>query len=388
MSGSPERPVPVGPLAGVRVVEFANLGPVPWAGMLLADLGADVIRIDREGGRGGVEQVMNRNRSSVIIDMKSPAGVEAALRLIDAADVVYEGYRPGVLERLGVGPDVCMARKPSLVYARMTGWGQHGPYAHLAGHDINYIALAGALDLIRPGVGERPVPPLNLVADFGGGGAFLVIGILAALLHARATGEGQVLDVAMVDGVSNLLATIWARKATGEWTATPGTNPLDGGAPYYQVYETADGRYMSVGAIEPQFYARLIEVLGFGVADLPPQLDRAHWPETKRRFAEVFATRTRAEWETAFAEADCCVAPVLSLEEAADHPHAAARANYVVDHGVRQPMPAPRFTKTPTGLRQPPSTVGADRDAALRAWGWTDAEIAAAASAGAFGTRT
>ncbi|MGE0881338.1 MAG: CaiB/BaiF CoA transferase family protein [Acidimicrobiia bacterium] len=373
-----------GPLHGIRIVEFANLGPVPFAGMLMSDLGADVIRIDRDGGRAGVEQVMNRNRSSVKIDLKSPAGVEAALKIVEQADVAYEGYRPGVMERLGLGPEACRARKPSLIYARMTGWGQDGPLAHLAGHDINYLALSGALDQIRR-KGERPVPPMNLVADFGGGGAFLVIGILAALLHAKATGEGQVLDVAMTDGVSNLLATIWARKATGEWGTEPGTNTLDTGAPYYEVYDTSDGKFMSVGAIEPQFYARMVKVLGFEPGDLPPQLDRAHWPATKEKFAAVFATKTRDEWTALFDPADCCVAPVLSMEEAAVSAHAVARGTYVVDHGVRQPIPAPRFSGTPTGLHKAPSALGADTDTALAAWGWSDAEIAAARSAGAFG---
>jgi alpha-methylacyl-CoA racemase len=307
------------------------------------------------------------------------------LRLTTSADVVVEGFRPGVMERLGLGPDVCLAEKPALVYARMTGWGQSGPMAQQAGHDINYIALAGALHHIRRR-DQAPVPPLNLVGDFGGGALYLVVGILAALLHARHTGEGQVIDAAMVDGVASLLAPLCGFVASGLWSEAPGGNFLDTGAPYYDVYETADGQYISVGAIEPEFYAQLLGGLELAADDLPPQDDQASWPAMKERFAAIFRQRTRAEWATRFAGTDACVVPVLSPAEAATHPQLASRQTYLERDGILQPAPAPRFSETPSALGSRPSRTGADTDQALARWGFSPAELAELQAAGALGS--
>jgi alpha-methylacyl-CoA racemase len=337
-------------LHGLKVVELAGIGPGPHAAMILADLGADVVRVDRPGGlRLGDESLPDptlRGRRRVAADLKDPAGRETVLRLVERADVLLEGYRPGVTERLGVGPAECHARNPRLVYGRMTGWGQDGPMAARAGHDINYISLTGALHAIgRPG--ERPVPPLNLVGDFGGGSMLLVVGVLAALWEAQRSGEGQVVDAAMVDGASLLSQMFWGFLAHKIWVDEPGVNLLDGGAPFYDTYTCADGRHVAVGAIEPQFYAALLAGLGLADADLPAQHDREHWPQLKERFAAVFATRTRDEWAAAFAGTDACVTPVLAFGEVAAHPHVAARGTVVERDGIAQAAPAPRFSRTP-----------------------------------------
>ncbi|HEV7680272.1 MAG TPA: CaiB/BaiF CoA-transferase family protein [Candidatus Dormibacteraeota bacterium] len=351
-----------GPLAGLRVIEMAGIGPGPFAGMLLADLGADVIRVDRPSSGAGDERarrdVVNRGKRSVIADLKTQAGVDLVLRLVESSDALIEGMRPGVMERLGLGPDVCRERNPRLVYGRMTGWGQSGPLAHVAGHDINYIALTGALWAMgRPG--EPPSPPLNLVGDYGGGAMFLVVGVLAALLERASSGEGQVVDAAMVDGTAAITALFSALRATGSWTDQRGANVLDGGAPYYDVYECADGRYLSVGAIEPQFYAELVRRSGFRSdeteAERLRQPAREEWPQYRADWAALFRTRTQAEWTALLSEHDTCVQPVLDWDEATDHPHLRARATFIERDGIVQPAPAPRFSRTPPGVvRRPP----------------------------------
>jgi len=346
-----------GPLAGLKVVELAGIGPGPHAAMVLADLGAEVVRIDRPAGGLdlGVAATADptlRGRRRMAADLKDPAGKEAVLRLVERADVLIEGYRPGVTERLGVGPADCHARNPKLVYARMTGWGQDGPLAQRAGHDINYISLTGLLHAIgRPG--ERPVPPLNLVGDFGGGSMLLLVGILSALWEAQRSGQGQVVDAAMVDGASILGQMFWGFLAQKLWVDEPGVNLLDGGAPFYDTYTCADGRHVAVGAIEPQFYAALLTGLGLAGAELPGQHDRDRWPALKARFAEVFATRTRDEWAELFAGTDACVTPVLAFGEVAAHPHVAARGTVVEPAGVAQAAPAPRFSRTATEVPAP-----------------------------------
>jgi alpha-methylacyl-CoA racemase len=363
-----------GPLRGVRVVELAGIGPGPYACMLLADLGADVLRIDRPGaGPGPVgSDLLGRGRRSVALDLKRPEAAEVVLRLVEWADALVEGFRPGVAERLGIGPAECLARNPRLVYARMTGWGQQGPLAPRVGHDINYIGLTGALAAVGE-AGRKPVPPLNLVADFGGGAMFLVLGVLAALVERAGSGRGQVVDAAMVDGVTSLLTLFYGLRAGGQWRDERGSNALDGGAPFYDSYQCADGRYVAVGALEPQFWAALVDTLG--LADLPGQWDVARWPELRARLAEAFATRSRDEWAAVFADVDACVTPVLTLGEAAGHPHLAARGTVVEHGGVRQPAAAPRFSRTPGALTVPPPTPGADTRAALRDWGFDPAEV-------------
>ena len=377
-----------GPLEGIRIVELAGLGPAPFAGMMLADAGADVVRIDRYDRATYPPRsephvdLLNRGRRSVAVDLKNPEGVEVVLRLASGADGLMEGFRPGVAERLGLGPDACLARNPRLVYGRMTGWGQEGPMASAAGHDIDYIALAGALEPIGR-AGDRPVPPLNLVGDFGGGGMLLAFGIAAAMLSARVTGQGQVVDTAMVDGAAALMTMTYTLRAAGAWSDERGTNLLDTGAPFYEVYETSDGGFMAVGAIEPQFYAELLDRLGLADAGLPDQNDKSAWPEMKERFAEVFAGRTRAEWEEVFAGSDACVAPVLSPAEAPDHPHNRQRGTFTEVAGVLQPAPAPRFSATPATIRRPPPNPGQHGDDALADWGFDPDEIDRLRSAGA-----
>ncbi|MCE0762581.1 CoA transferase [Pseudonocardia kujensis] len=341
-----------GPLAGVRVVELAGIGPGPHAAMILGDLGAEVVRIDRPGGLkiGGDADPTLRGRRRVAADLKTPEGRETVLKLVEKADVLLEGYRPGVTERLGVGPADCHARNPKLVYGRMTGWGQDGPMAERAGHDINYISLTGALHAIGRGDGERPVPPLNLVGDFGGGSMLLVIGVLAALYEARGSGEGQVVDTAMVDGASLLVQMVWGMLAQKFWQDAPASNMLDGYAPFYDTYTCADGRFMAVGAIEPQFYAELLKGLEIDPADLPAQMDIPSWPAIKARFAEVFKTRTRDEWTAIFDGTDACTTPVLAFGEVAQHPHIAARSTIVSPEDTPQAAPAPRFSRTPTAV--------------------------------------
>ncbi|WP_406103024.1 CaiB/BaiF CoA transferase family protein [Streptomyces sp. NBC_01003] len=359
-----------GPLAGVRVVELAGIGPGPFAAMLLADLGADVVRVDRPKGAGlsinPEYDITNRNKRSVIVDLKADDGPARVLDLVAKADVLIEGYRPGVAERLGVGPDACHARNPRLVYGRMTGWGQDGPLAQRAGHDIAYIALTGTLGMIgKPD--EPPTVPANLVGDYAGGSLYLVVGILAALHHARDTGAGQVVDAAIVDGASHLAAMIHGMLAAGGWQDRRASNLLDGGCPFYGTYETSDGQYMAVGALEQQFYDEFIALLGIGDT-APARKDLARWGELRDAVAARFKTRTREEWTAVFEGSDACVAPVLSLREAPGHPHLAARGTFTDHGGITQPAPAPRFSATPTAVRSGPAQPGADTAGVARDW--------------------
>ena len=376
-----------GPLDGIRVIELAGIGPSPFTGMMLADAGADIVRIDRAEKavypplEGAHIDLLNRGRRSVAVDLKHPDGPALVLRLVEQADALTEGFRPGVAERLGLGPDVCLARNPRLVYGRMTGWGQDGPLARTAGHDIDYISLAGALEPIGR-AGDRPVPPLNLVGDFGGGGMLLAFGLVAALLSAQRTGKGQVVDAAMVDGAAALMTMTYTLTAAGIWKDVRGTNMLDTGAPFYEVYETSDGGFLGVGAIEPQFYAELVRLMDIKVDDLPDQMDRDRWPEMKERFAAVFATRSRAEWEKIFDGTDACVSPVLSPAEAPDHPHNKARGTFTEVAGVVQPAPAPRFEGTPGAIRYPPPNPGQRGDEALADWGFASDEVEALRQSG------
>ena len=360
------------PLEGLRVVELAGIGPSPHAAMLLADLGADVVRIERPGGVAQLvpmeKDVGLRNRRSVGADLKDPADLETVLCLVDRADVLIEGYRPGTAERLGIGPQVCRDRNPRLVYARITGWGQTGPLASYAGHDINYLAISGALHAIGRR-GERPLAPLNLVADLGGGSMLAIMGILAALLRRERTGTGDVVDIAMLDGVSTLMTMFWTLTENELWSAERGTNVIDGAAPFYDTYECADGRYLAVGAVEPAFYAQLLDGLGLGGAELPDQYDRAAWPSTRKLFEEAFGGRTRDEWVNHFAHLDACVTPVLALDEVAEHPHIAARETIVEAFGQRQPAVAPRFAESPPPAYRAPRIPGSDNAAVFRDWG-------------------
>ncbi|WP_448628270.1 CaiB/BaiF CoA transferase family protein [Geodermatophilus sp. URMC 64] len=371
-----------GPLAGIRVVELAGIGPGPYACMLLAELGADVVRVDRPRGARlfpPEKEALHRSRPSAAVDLKSPAGRDVVLRLAGSADVLVEGLRPGVTERLGIGPDDCLARNPRLVYARMTGWGQDGPLADRAGHDINYLGLTGALHAI--GTADKPIPPLNIGADFGGGSMFLVVGVLAALLERATSGRGQVVDAAMVDGASSLITMVHGMLGAGLWRDRRESNLLDGGAPFYDTYRCADGRHMAVGALEPQFYAQFVAGLG---VDLPGgQHDVAQWPEHRRLIAEAFASRTRDEWTAVFDGTDACVTPVLSLTEAPRHPHLAARGTYVETAAGPQPAPAPRFSRTPAAVRSAPRAPGHDTVAALRSWGFAEEEVTALLDSGA-----
>ena len=383
-------PAAAGPLAGLRVLEFAGLGPAPFCGMLLGDLGAEVLRIDRPGGNPNAalfepaHDILQRGRRALTLDLRHAAGRAAALRLVASAEVLIEGHRPGVMERLGLGPEPCLARQPRLVYGRMTGWGQDGPLAHTAGHDINYLALSGALHAIGRADAD-PVPPLNLVADFGGGAMLLAVGVLAALLHARGGGAGQVVDAAMTDGCALLQAMNLTLLAMGRWSDRRQSNLIDGAAPFYDTYACADGRHVAVGALEPAFYALFLERLG--LADDPamrPQHDRALWPLQKQRIAEALRQRPRDDWARRFDGSDACVTPVLALGEAPRHPHHRARGSFVEVAGQVQPGPAPRFSATPTvGAR--PLAAAHDGAQALAAWGWTDEEIGALAASGAMG---
>ena len=376
-----------GPLEGIRIVELAGIGPGPYACMLLADAGADVIKVDRPGPQpasGPHWDLLNRSRRSVAIDLKLPEGLEVVLDLVAEADALIEGFRPGVAERLGVGPEDCFERNSRLVYGRMTGWGQHGPLAHSAGHDIDYIALAGALWPIGR-AGEAPVPPLNLVGDFGGGGMMLAFGVTAALVEAQRSGKGQVVDAAMVDGAASLMTMTFAFRQLGGWRDERGSNLLDSGAHFYEVYETADGKWFAVGALEPQFYAALLGLIGLDQADLPAQNDRSTWPEMKRRFSEIFKSKTRDEWAATFEGTDGCGAPVLSPWEAHEHAHNRARGTFIEIEGVVQPAPAPRFDRTPAGVSRPPSFPGADTDEVLADWGICEQRIAKLRELGAIG---
>ena len=370
----------MGALSDIRVIELAGMGPTPFCGMLLADMGADVLRIDRPVASGdGIAMqhgadLRGRNKRSARIDVKQAEGRETLLALIDKADILIEGYRPGVTERMGIGPEVCLARNPALVYGRATGWGREGPLAMTAGHDINYLALTGALAMIGP-AGGAPVPPLNLVGDLGGGALYLAFGVLCALHAARATGKGQVVDSAMIDGVTSLLTVSHGRRQFGQHSPERGTNVLDGGAPYYSTYRTGDGRYMAVGAIEARFYARLLEGLGLDPSALPDRGDKANWPALREIFAGRFALRTRDDWEAVFAGVDACVSPVLGLEEADGHPHNIERHAFIERDGVANPAPAPRLSHTPGTLRHGPVLAGADTATALRDWGLPEEDI-------------
>jgi alpha-methylacyl-CoA racemase len=370
-----------GPLDGVRVVEIAGIGPGPFCGMLLADMGAEVVRVDRPPVPGPWPALMARGKRSVVVDLKHPRGPEVVLRLASSADALLEGFRPGVAERLGIGPDACMARNPRLVYGRMTGWGQEGPLRLTAGHDIDYIAVAGALHPIGAAEGP-PVPPLNLLGDFGGGGLLLAFGIACALVEARRSGQGQVVDAAIVDGASLLTTSFHELAALGLWEERRGSNLLDGGAPFYGVYQTADGEHMAVGALEPKFYGELLDRLGLAGGDLPPPSERERWPELRERLEAVFRTRTRAEWVERFEGSDACVAPILRPSEAASHPHHRARASFVAVGESQQPAPAPRFSRTPAAPPARPPTIGEHTDEVLAAGGFTREEIADLRTAG------
>jgi alpha-methylacyl-CoA racemase len=379
-----------GPLRGLRVVELAGLGPGPFCGMLLADMGATVLRVDRPGGPAAGNplrpelDLLNRGKQSVAVDLKNPEGVDLVLRLVERADVLFEGWRPGVAERLGVGPEACLTRNPRLVYGRMTGFGQTGELAARAGHDINYIALSGALHAMGPRAGD-PVPPLNVVGDFGGGALYLAFGLVCAVLEATRSGQGQVVDAAIVDGASHMMAMFHALRAQGMWSPQRGTNLLDGGAHFYGVYACADGRHVSVGAIEPQFYLQLLDRLGLADDEqlLHGRNDPAAWPVLRARLAQVFATRNRDEWTAHFAGTDACVVPVLELDEVAEHPHNVGRGAIEVRDGIAQPVPAPRFSRTVPALSTPPPAPGQDTRPALREWGLAAHEIDALLASGA-----
>ncbi|ATE64577.1 CaiB/BaiF CoA transferase family protein [Rhizorhabdus dicambivorans] len=363
-----------GPLSGFRIVEFAGLGPVPFCGMILSDLGADIIRIDRPGAKdSGPTYVTARGRRSIRLDLKRPEAIEACLTLIERADALYEGFRPGVMERFGLGPDVALQRNPRLVYGRVTGWGQTGPLAQAAAHDINYIAVTGALHAI--GTAERPIPPLHLVGDTGGSALYLAIGLLAGMLHARATGTGQVVDAAMVDGAASLMAMVYGMKAAGVWKDERESNFADGGAHFYRAYRCADGEWISIASFEPQFYLLLIEKTGFHDPDIPNRMNRNVWPELREKMAELIATKSRAEWCALLEGTDVCFAPVLSLEEAPAYPHNVARQIFVERDGVVQPAPAPRFSATPGAIQRSPPDAGAHNREALSDWGFSDGEI-------------
>ena len=369
----------MGPLAGLRVVELQGIGPGPFCGMMLADMGAEVIRVERIGAAQATQapkDVLTRSRRSIAVDLKSPEGVETVLRLVEKADGLIEGFRPGVTERLGLGPEHCQGRNPRLVYGRMTGWGQEGPMAQAAGHDINYIALAGALHAIgRPG--ERPVPPLNLVGDFGGGGMLLAYGMVCGLLEVTKSNQGQVIDAAMVDGTAALMAMFYSMSASGAFDTQRGTNLLDGGAHFYDTYETADGEHISIGSIEPQFYALLMEKAGLDPDYFQPQMERGRWVELKAKLTEVFLSKTQAQWCKIMEGSDVCFAPVLNLIDAAEHPHNKAREAYQTVGGMLQPSPAPRFSRTPAGAIQAPRVPGEDSADVLSDFGLSAEEIAA-----------
>ncbi|MGD0670828.1 MAG: CaiB/BaiF CoA-transferase family protein [Candidatus Binatus sp.] len=370
----------MGVLSGYRVIELAGIGPGPMCAMLLSDMGADVLRIDRTADAGvGIAMdakysLLNRGRRSVALDLKRPEAIEAVLRLVAKADALIEGFRPGVTERLGLGPDHCLARNPRLIYGRMTGWGQEGPLAHASGHDINYIALSGALHSIGR-KGEAPVPPLNLVGDFGGGALYLALGVVAGLLEAQKSGQGQVVDAAMVDGAASLMTLIYGMHGLGIWNNERGDNILDTGAHYYDVYETRDGKYVSIGAIEAKFYEELLRLSGLKGEQLPHQQDRNSWPAMKERLKTLFRTKTRDEWCKIMEGSDVCFAPVLSMDEAPRHPHNLHRGTFVEQGGVTQPGPAPRFSRTPSAIQRPPATPGEHTEAALRDWGFADADL-------------
>jgi alpha-methylacyl-CoA racemase len=378
----------MGPLNGLKILEIAGIGPCPFAAMMLSDMGAEVLRIDRppqpEASHPIVpaKDALRRGRRSIIIDLKNPEGTLLLLRLVECADALIEGFRPGVMERLGLGPDVCLQRNPSLVFGRATGWGQEGPLAAAAGHDINYIALTGTLHAIGR-AGQAPLPPINLLGDFGGGGMLLAFGVVCALLERQSSGKGQVIDAAMVDGAALLMTAIHGLRSMGLWSDERGTNLLDSGAHFYDTYECADGNYVAIGAIEPKFYAQLLKLTGLEAAALPEQMDRDQWPAVKNRLAEVFSTKTRAEWCQIMEGSEACFAPVLSMDEAPRHAHNKHRETFIEIAGVTQPAPAPRFSRTPGGVPSSPPHPGQHTDDALATWGATAQEIAALRACGA-----
>jgi len=373
----------MGPLQGTRIIEIAGIGPGPFAGVMLADMGAEVLRVERPGG-GPFSQaaqepsfdLLNRGKRCICVDLKREKGTETALRLVERADALFEGFRPGVIEKLGLGPEVCLERNPRLVFGRMTGWGQDGPLARAAGHDINYISLSGALHAVGRR-GEKPTIPLNLVGDFGGGGLMLAYGIVCALLEARISGRGQVVDTSMVEGAAALMMSIYGAQQYGFWSEERGNNLLDSGAPFYEVYETADNRYISLGALEPQFYEELVRHLDLAGEDLPPQFDSGGWEALRERFTALFKTRTRDEWCALLEGSDACFAPVLAMSEVHEHPHNVARGSFIECAGVRQPRPVPRFSRTdPARVQRPPARAGEHTDEALRDWGFAPPELA------------
>ncbi len=370
----------MGPLEGIRIVEFAGIGPGPFAAMLFADMGAEVIRIDRKGGRQPSQmEIYLRGRRTVAFDLKKLEAVEAALKLIEGADALIEGFRPGVMERLGLGPEVCLKRNPKLVYGRMTGWGQTGPLANAAGHDINYIALSGALHAMG-NAGQKPVPPLNLVGDFGGGALYLAFGVACGIIEAKRSGKGQVVDVAMTDGAASLMTMFYGMLASGIWQDKRGVNMLDSGTHFYDTYETKDGKFVALGSIEPQFYKELLEKTGITDPAFGAQMDRNAWPDLKAKLGAVIKTKTRDEWDAIMLGSDVCYAPVLSLAEAPKHPHNVARKTFVEIGGVTQPAPAPRFSRTAPEVRP---VAPADNSGALAAWGFSKSDIEALTSASA-----
>lgn len=359
-----------GPLSGVKVVEFAGIGPGPFCCMLLSDMGADVVRVDRKGGRGSARyDVLARGRRSVALDLKAPQDIETAKALVARADVLIEGFRPGVMERLGLGPDEALASNPRLIYGRMTGWGQTGPLAHAAGHDLNYIAITGALNAM--GKADRPpAPPLNLVGDFGGGALYLAVGVCAALYEREKSGKGQVIDAAITDGTASLVAMMYGLRHAGLWSDARDANLLDGGAPFYDAYETKDGKYVAIGSLEPQFYALLLEKTGLAADPaFAAQMDREQWPTMTEKLAAVLKTKTRDEWRALLEGTDACFAPVLDFAEAPAHPHNVARQTFVEAFGVTQPAPAPRFSRTPAAIQGAPAAAGENGEAALAEWG-------------------
>lgn len=368
----------MGPLKGIKVIEFAGIGPSPFCGMMLADMGAEIIRIDRKGSTPqlGTNGALSRGRQSIAIDLKKRGGVEVALKLIEQVDVLIEGYRPGVMEKLGLGPDVALESNPGLIYGRMSGWGQEGPLANVAGHDINYIALSGALHTVGM-EGERPVPPLNLVGDFGGGGMLLAFGVVCALLESQQSGKGQVIDAAMVDGATSLMAMIYGLRAEGEWGNERGTNLLDGGAHFYGCYECADGKWLAVGAIEPQFYKLLLEKAGIGDEEFETQMDPEMWRPLRKKLSHVLKQKTRSEWQEILETIDSCVSPVLDLDEAPLHPHMQYRETFIKQGDEWQPAPAPRFDRTPPSMPKPAPAIGEHNREILLAFGWTEDKIEA-----------
>ena len=365
----------MGPLNGIKIIEIAGIGPGPFCAMMLADMGADIIRVDRKGNPGlGKLDLLNRSRRSIAVDLKNPEGVDLILKLVEKADGLMEGFRPGVMEKLGLGPDVCLKRNSRLVYGRITGWGQEGPLAKAAGHDINYISIAGVLHAIGHADG-KPVPPLNLVGDFGGGGMLMAFGMVCGLLESRTSGKGQVVDAAMVDGAAALMTMMWGFKAMGMWKDQRGMNILDTGSHYYDTYETADGKYISIGSIEPQFYALLLKLGKIDDPDFINQQDQSKWPELKAKIAGIFKSKSRDEWCEIMEGSDVCFAPVLSMEEALQHPHNIARSTFIDIDGIVQPAPAPRFSRTVPEISAPPPMPGDHNESALLDWGLAKNEI-------------